>query len=38
MTVKQPSLGFWFVFLGGDVIGGGTLDKQSAIEEMELLK
>ena len=38
MTVKQSSLGFWYIFLGGDVIGGGTLDKQSAIKEMELLK
>tara|TARA_R110002012_G_scaffold289912_1_gene483281 strand:- start:504 stop:620 length:117 start_codon:yes stop_codon:yes gene_type:complete len=38
MTVNQSSLGFWYIFLGGDVIGGGTLDKQSAIEEMELLK
>lgn len=38
MTVKQPSLGFWFIFLNGDVIGGGALDKQSAIEEMEMMQ
>ena len=38
MEVKQCQLGFWFVYLGGDPIGGGYLDKQSAIEEMELLK
>ncbi len=38
MTVKQSSFGFWFVFLNGEPISGGTLDKQSAIEEMELLR
>ena len=38
MTVKQSTLGFWFVMLNGDPIGGGCLDKQSAIEEMEMMQ
>ena len=38
MEVKQCQLGFWFVYLSGDPIGGGCLDKQSAIEEMEMMQ
>lgn len=38
MTIEQNSFGFWFVMLDGDPIGGGYLDKQSAIEEMEMMQ
>ena len=38
MTVKQSTLGFWFVYLNGDPISGGTLDRQAAIEEMEMMR
>ena len=38
MTVKQSSFGFWFIYLNDEPIGGGYLDKQSAIEEMEMMQ
>lgn len=38
MTVKQSTLGFWFVMLNGDPISGGTLDRQLAIKEMEMMR
>jgi hypothetical protein len=38
VEVKQSSFGFWFIYLNDEPISGGTLDKQAAIEEMELMK
>ena len=35
ITTQQNSMGFWFVFLDGDVLTGGFLTEDEAINEME---
>ena len=38
MKIKQSSLGLWYIFLGGDVLTGGWLTEDEAINEMEQYK
>lgn len=38
ITIQKNSMGFWFVYLDGDVLTGGWLSEQEAINEMEQYK
>jgi hypothetical protein len=38
ITTQQNSMGLWFVLLDGDVLTGGWLSEQEAINEMEKYK
>ncbi len=38
ITTQKNSMGLWFIFLGGDVLTGGWITEQEAINEMEQYK
>ncbi|AUR85692.1 hypothetical protein NVP1079O_48 [Vibrio phage 1.079.O._10N.286.45.E9] len=38
ITTQQSSMGLWFVCLDGDVLTGGWLTEDEAINEMEQYK
>ncbi|AUR92899.1 hypothetical protein NVP1178O_54 [Vibrio phage 1.178.O._10N.286.45.E12] len=38
ITTQQNSLGLWFIHLNGDVLTGGWITEEEAINEMEQYK